>query len=180
MLGDGDIVRTGMGAMPNAKTWQENKWGYGPWIDGLFRQGNMGVVTKMGFWLMPRPEAYISGTAAVFNEEDIVPLIDTLNLLENQHVVNGSTQLGGGGGFGPPNPNAPSWTLQIPIYGPANVVRAQMDYAKAKFEAIPGCQFTETDMIRTPLSTLEKLIAPPGSAMPDLRQPWLGCPSTAS
>ena len=143
VLGDGDIVRTGMGAVPNAQTWQENKWGYGPWVDGLFRQGNMGVVTKMGFWLMPRPEAYISGTARVSGDAGIVGLIDTLNLLENQHVVNGSTQLGGGGN---------NWTLEVPIYGPANVIRAQLDYCRSKFEAIEGCTFTESEMIRTPLS----------------------------
>jgi (+)-pinoresinol hydroxylase len=159
VLGDGELVRTGMGAVANAKTWQENKWGYGPWVDGLFRQSNMGIVTKMGFWLMPRPEAYISGTAQVFNEQDIIPLMDTLNLLENQHVVNGSTQLGGGGaggaGFGGGG-RAPAWTLQLPIYGPANVIRAQLDYAKSKLEAIEGCQFTESEMIRTPLSEADR------------------------
>jgi 4-cresol dehydrogenase (hydroxylating) len=153
VLADGEVVRTGMGAMPNSKAWQQNKWGYGPWVDGLFRQGNMGVVTKMGFWLMPRPEAYISANVRVFNREDIVPLVDVLNLLENQHVVNGSTQLGGGGAFGPPGPGAPQWTCQIPIYGPANVIRAQMDYAKAKFmEAIPTAQIDETELLRTPLT----------------------------
>jgi (+)-pinoresinol hydroxylase len=150
VLGDGEIVRTGMGAVPNSKTWQQNKWGYGPWVDGLFRQGNMGVVTKMGFWLMPRPEAYISGTAQVFNDGDIVPLMDTLNLLENQHVVNGSTQLGGGAAFG--QGRGPAWTLRVPIYGPEKVIRAQLDYAREKFEAIEGCRFVEGDLIRTPLS----------------------------
>jgi hypothetical protein len=146
---EGEIVRTGMGAVPGAKTWQENKWGYGPWIDGLFRQGNMGVVTKMGFYLMPRPEALISGTARVPNEEDIIPLMDTFNLLENQHVLNGSTQLGTAGG--PEGPAGGSgWSLQVPIYGPADVIRAQLDYARAKFEAIPGCTFTESELMRTP------------------------------
>lgn len=150
VLGDGEIVRTGMGALPNSKTWQQNKWGYGPWVDGLFRQGNMGVVTKMGFWLMPRPEAYISATVQVFNERDIIPLMDTLNLLENQHVVNGSTQLGGGGGFGPSG--GPAWTLSLPIYGPEKVIRAQLEYAKEQFAGIEGSRFIEEDLVRTPLS----------------------------
>ena len=64
VLANGEVVRTGMGAVPNAKSWQQNKWGCGPWVDGLFRQGNMGIVTKMGFYLMPRPEAYMSATCA--------------------------------------------------------------------------------------------------------------------
>ncbi|MDX1563011.1 MAG: FAD-dependent oxidoreductase, partial [Gammaproteobacteria bacterium] len=158
VLGDGDIVRTGMGAVPNAKTWQENKWGYGPWVDGLFRQGNMGVVTKMGFWLMPRPEAYISGTARVMNDEGAIGLMDTLNHLENLHIVNGSTQLGGGGGgagFG----GGAGWSLQVPIYGPPDVIRAQLAYARSKFEQIEGCTFTESEMIMTPAPGEEP---PPG------------------
>jgi 4-cresol dehydrogenase (hydroxylating) len=157
VLADGEIVRTGMGAVPGAKTWQQNKWGYGPWVDGLFRQGNMGVVTKMGFWLMPRPEAYISANVRLFERDDVIPLVDVLNLLENQHVVNGSTQLGGGAQFGPPQAGAPVWTCSVPIYGPAAVVRAQMDYAKAKFmAAIPKADIQETELLRTPL-TAEQL-----------------------
>ncbi len=150
VLGDGEIVRTGMGAVPGSKTWQENRWGYGPWVDGLFRQGNMGVVTKMGFWLMPRPEAYILGTVQVFNDRDIIPLMETLNLIENQHVVNGSTQVGAGFGDGP------AWTLNVPIYGPANVIRAQMDYVKSRFAMIKGSKFEEGTMIKTPLSTEDR------------------------
>src|SRR5262249_60668285 len=107
VLANGEVVRTGMGALPNSKSWQHNRWGYGPWVDGLFRQGNMGVVTKMGFYMMPRPEAYISARVEVFNRDDIVPLVDVLNLLENQHVVNGSTDLGGGARFGPAQDGAP-------------------------------------------------------------------------
>ncbi len=146
VLGDGDIVRTGMGAAPGAKTWQENKWGYGPWVDGLFRQGNMGVVTKMGFWLMPRPEALITGRATVASDDGVVGLIDTLNLLENQQMVNGSTQLnsGGSGGFG-----SPGWSLDVPIYGPVNVIREQLAYARSKFEQIDGCTFSESELIMT-------------------------------
>jgi len=154
VLADGEIVRTGMGAVPNAKTWQQNKWGYGPWVDGLFRQGNMGVVTKMGFWLMPRPEAYIAGTAEVFNDRDIIPLMDTLNLLENRHVVNGSTQLAGAAAFG--QRDAPAWTLTVPIYGPEKVIRAQLEYAREKFAAIEGCRFVAQEPIRTPLSAQDR------------------------
>jgi 4-cresol dehydrogenase (hydroxylating) len=150
VLANGDVVRTGMGALPSSKSWQHSRWGYGPWVDGLFRQSNFGVVTKMGFYLMPRPEALISATVTAARDADIVPLLDVLNLLENQHVVNGSTQI-----FGGPNrpaANSPTWTIQVPIYGPEQVVRAQMNYAKAKFTAIPGVSFVEGELFRTPLS----------------------------
>jgi (+)-pinoresinol hydroxylase len=151
VLANGEIVRTGMGALPDSKSWQHNKWGYGPWVDGLFRQGNMGVVTKMGFYMMPRPEAMQTATVQGAREDDIVPLLDTLNLLENQHVVNGSTSLFGG----PPPPGAPAgraaWTIQVPIYGPEKVVRAQMEYCREKFAKIPGVTFAEGELFRTPL-----------------------------
>ena len=86
-------------------------------------------------------------------EDDIVPLMDTLNLLENQHVVNGSTSLFGGAIGGPaPAAGAPVWTVQLPIYGPEKVILAQMEYAKEKFAKIPGARFTAGEVVRTPLS----------------------------
>ena len=150
VLATGDIVRTGMGALPNAKSWQHARWGFGPWVDGLFRQSNLGVVTKMGFYLMPRPEALFTSIVTSQRDEAIVPMMDVLNRLENEHQVNGSTQIFSGPG--PPGANAPAWTIQVPIYGPEKVVRAQMDYAKARFTAIPGVNFVEGELQRTPLS----------------------------
>ncbi|EIA48351.1 hypothetical protein ACHIUN_00125 [Campylobacter coli] len=50
-MANGEILRTGMGALPKAKTFAENKYGYGPYVDGLFSQSNFGIVTKMGFWM---------------------------------------------------------------------------------------------------------------------------------
>jgi (+)-pinoresinol hydroxylase len=151
VLANGDLVRTGMGALPNSKSWQQNRWGYGPWVDGLFRQGNMGIVTKMGFYLMPRPEVMQSSTIQVSREEDIVPMLDTLNLLENQLIVNGSTQM-----FGAPRvpnaaPGAAAWTMNAPIYGPEKIVRAKMEHVREQFQKIPGVRFTEGEMFRTPL-----------------------------
>ncbi len=74
VLANGDLVRTGMGALPGAQTWQQFKFGVGPWIDGIFSQSNFGVVTKMGFWLMPMPDAYLSGTVLVSKRDDLIPL----------------------------------------------------------------------------------------------------------
>jgi FAD/FMN-containing dehydrogenase len=159
VLANGEVVRTGMGALPNAKSWQHNRWGYGPWVDGLFRQGNMGVVTKMGFYLMPRPEAMQSATIRVTRAEDAIPLIDTLNLLENQHVVNGSTQLGGSGA---------NWSLQLPIYGPERVVRAAMEYSKELFARIPDSTFTAGELVRTDDATSLARVRKVNFGIPDL------------
>ena len=89
VLPDGDLLRTGMGAMPKAETWQQYKSGFGPWIDGLFSQTSLGVVTKMGIWLMPQPDAYLSGTVKVFRRADLVPLVEIMTRLENQEIYTG-------------------------------------------------------------------------------------------
>jgi FAD/FMN-containing dehydrogenase len=93
VLANGELLRTGMGALPGSKAWQQYKTGFGPWIDGVFSQSNFGIVTKMGFWLMPQPDAYYTGTVLVPRHNDLVPLIQALNLLENSRVCNGMSEL---------------------------------------------------------------------------------------
>jgi len=112
VLADGDVVRTGMGAMPNSATWQQFKTGYGPWVDGIFSQSNFGIVTKMGFWLMPQPEAYLSGRVVMFKHADLIPFVDIMNYLENTQVTTGMPYLGSpllGSDIpgAPPNPLSP-------------------------------------------------------------------------
>jgi len=86
VLADGTLVRTGMGALPGSDTWGEYPFGFGPSVDGLFAQGNFGVVTKMGFWLMPAPERYMTGTVNVPKRKDISHLVDLVNYLEYQGI----------------------------------------------------------------------------------------------
>ncbi|MGA8013720.1 MAG: FAD-binding oxidoreductase [Candidatus Acidiferrales bacterium] len=94
VLANGELMRTGMGALPGSKTWQQYKSGFGPWIDGMFSQSNFGVVTKMGFWLLPQPDAYLSGTVMVPKHQDLILLIDILNWLENTNCTTGMPFLG--------------------------------------------------------------------------------------
>ena len=89
VLANGEVLRTGMGALPGARTWQQYKFGYGPFRDGIFKQSNMGVVTKMGFWLFPEPESYLSGIVEMPRHDDIVRIVDTFNYLENTMAVHG-------------------------------------------------------------------------------------------
>ncbi len=178
VLGNGELVRTGMGAMPGAKTWQQHKYGFGPWLDGMFSQSNFGVVTKMGFWLMPAPEAYLAGEVSVPGHKDIIPLTDILNELENGGICNGFPRIGSPvlSAFGPvdpqlkalqdrpggPDPQAleaygrakglPYWTLELPFYGPEEVVAAQWAYAKRRFSGIAGAIVQDGPTYRLPLT----------------------------
>jgi FAD/FMN-containing dehydrogenase len=89
VLPNGELLRTGMGAIPQAQTWQQYKSGCGPWVDGIFSQSNYGIVTKMGFWLMPQPEAYLRCAVSLPRYADLGPLVETLNYLENSRITQG-------------------------------------------------------------------------------------------
>lgn len=93
VLANGEILRTGMGALPKAATWQQFKMGFGPVIGGMFSQSNFGIVTKMGFWLMPQPEAFLLGSIFAPRYDDLHSLVDTLNYIENSGLATGLPQL---------------------------------------------------------------------------------------
>jgi 4-cresol dehydrogenase (hydroxylating) flavoprotein subunit len=81
VLPNGELMRTGMGAMPNNKAWHVYKRGLGPTPDQLFMQSNFGIVTKMGVWLMPCPEVYMPLWLRVWNEDDLPLVADMLRRL---------------------------------------------------------------------------------------------------
>jgi len=81
VLADGTILRTGMGGVAGTTSWQAYRYGYGPFLDGIFTQSNFGVVTRMGLWLMPEPPAHRTGLAVWPEWGDIGKIIDTLRPL---------------------------------------------------------------------------------------------------
>lgn len=204
VLPDGDLLRTGMGALPDSETWQQYKFGVGPWIDGLFSQSNYGVVTKMGFWLMPEPDAYLTGTVSVPRNADLIPLVDILNYLENTGVFNGMPQLGSplmGGFFSQPEAElqelmasgAPIeaieayardvgrgyWSCTLKFYGPEKAIAAAWEYAQEKFAAIPGAEFRIDEQYKFPLSAeqIEEITRRQSSGSRSSTLPEFGIPS---
>ncbi len=92
VLGNGELVRTGMGALPGNNTWQLFKYGFGPYVDGIFSQSNFGIVTKMGIWLMPEPAGYRPYMITFEREEDIEEVVEILRPLRvGQVIQNGAT-----------------------------------------------------------------------------------------
>ncbi len=87
VLADGDVLRTGMGGVENSNTWQVFKWGYGPYLDGIFTQSNYGIVTKMGFWLMPQPPVYKPFAIRYEDDDDIHDIVETLRPLRIANVI---------------------------------------------------------------------------------------------
>ena len=77
------VMRTGMGAMEGQPgVAPATRHGMGPTPDQMFMQSNFGIVTRMGVWLMPKPEVYMPLTCSrVWNDDDLGPLIDTVREL---------------------------------------------------------------------------------------------------
>lgn len=175
VLANGDVVRTGMGALPGSKVWQQYKYGYGPYLDGMFSQSNFGIVTKMGFWLYPEPEAYLSGIVQVKRQRDITPLVDGMSYLYNSGTIQGTAAITSpvtstmsdpelvavrnkAGGAAPEeleryiaSKDIAYWSTTLQFYGPAKVIAAQWEHAKEKFSAIPQVRFQDGLSLRFPL-----------------------------
>lgn len=74
VLPDGSLWRSGMGGLPHPDADpkarpEDQKWndtfglfnyGFGPYNDGIFTQSSLGIVVKMGIWLMVNPGGYQS------------------------------------------------------------------------------------------------------------------------
>lgn len=176
VLPNGEVMCTGMGAMPAAQTSGDFRYGFGPYVDGLFAQAGFGIVTRMGIHLMPEPEMFIHRRVLAPRRGDIVPLVEIANALED------------GGLIGMPLYESPMfaaqfqdkalrkialsadvwngnaidryaaekgifpWQLGLSFYGPAEVVEASWRHARARFEkAIPGVRFEDVETLRFPL-----------------------------
>jgi FAD/FMN-containing dehydrogenase len=94
VMPDGELVRTGMGAMEGTDLGPLFQGGFGPTLDGLFTQSNLGVVTSIGIWLMPWPDVYISGDVTVEREEDMPKLLDILTELRRHEVIQNNALCG--------------------------------------------------------------------------------------
>jgi len=170
VLANGKVLRTGMGSLEKSNTWQVFKWGYGPSLDGIFTQSNYGIVTKMGFWLMPRPPVFKPFLVRYPHEEDIVKAIDTIRPLRmNQVIANAGTvsnalweiavshrraDLWDGEGQIPDavvqrvarEKGYGAWNVYAALYGTAEQVEVNWKLVKGAFEASGGEVLTEADM----------------------------------
>ncbi|KAH9884421.1 hypothetical protein F4778DRAFT_557799 [Xylariomycetidae sp. FL2044] len=93
VLPTGEVIRTGMGALPGNNTWQTFPYGFGPYSDGIFSQSNFGIVTKMGMTLMPNPGGYESFMYTFQKEEDLHQLIEIIRPLRISNILENVAQL---------------------------------------------------------------------------------------
>ena len=166
VLANGEVVRTGMGALPESEVWHHYKYGFGPYVDGLFTQSNFGIVTRMGIWLMPAPEAYRDGRVMVYRHDDLIPFMETYAYLMNSDILRGTMMLEspllnflaaqGGSYFDIPGgpsiedkerigkeQNLPFWAAEFRYWGAPKIIDAQWEVTREMFAKIPGATFSE-------------------------------------
>jgi 4-cresol dehydrogenase (hydroxylating) len=164
VLPSGEVMRTGMGAMPGNRAWHVYKRSLGPSPDHLFMQSNLGIVTKLGYWLMPYPECYLPLWLRVWNEDDLAPLVETLRRLMLDRTIENVPQIWNTISFASvlssrslwyegedpiPDPvidrmarelEVGRWMMRFALYGDESVVDYRVAKVKEAFERIPGAE----------------------------------------
>jgi 4-cresol dehydrogenase (hydroxylating) len=187
VLADGDLLRTGMGALPDPKSWQLYKGGYGPSPEGLFLQSNFGVVTKLGMWLMPRPECFRVCDVKFAHESDLERMVEVLRPLRLDGTVEGQALAANalraaqnlshrdewferGAGF--PEERMTEvmerfdvgwWNVRFGIYGREDIVELKHRIAHEAFGAVADARFASTlypgDVVDEGLNPVHRLQA---------------------
>lgn len=87
VLANGDVVRTGQFAMSTSPSAHLTHLSFGPTIDGLFLQSNLGIVTKLGFHLTPQPQAFMSCTFDMPEFDDIETITDVFGAMRRNGTL---------------------------------------------------------------------------------------------
>ncbi|KAL1883469.1 hypothetical protein Plec18167_002473 [Paecilomyces lecythidis] len=156
VLPDGDILRTGMGAM------------------------NDSIVTKLGIHIIPAPEAYATVEISVPREEDLVPLVGTLSDLMRRSIILNSPSIANIfrialtsnipdvlakiGPYMKPKSNVPYslleeirkqknwgfWKAYFALYGSVEMLPALLKTVQRAFATIPGVRIEWREFPGTP------------------------------
>jgi hypothetical protein len=180
VLPSGEVIRTGMGALPHPhekdgvppqdQPWNDSaqlfNYGFGPYVDGIFTQSNLGIATKMGMWLMPNPGGYQSYLITIPREDDLKQAVDIIRplrldmVLQNvptiRHIILDAAVLGHKSDY-TSDINKPltdaeldaiakkldlgRWNFYGALYGPQPIRDAMWAVVKESFSAIPGAKF---------------------------------------
>jgi 4-cresol dehydrogenase (hydroxylating) len=168
MLANGEIVRTGMGAMSGSREWQVFKPGFGPSYDAMFMQSNFGIVTKLGVWLMPKPEGYLLCRYMFRHDADLERIVETLRPLKLDDTIQSNAVLESavrwaagisirkrwyeGSGVMPDavidtmarTLGIGRWNLRFCLYGPEPLVKARRDVIHRRFASIADADLIES------------------------------------
>lgn len=93
VLPNGDLVHTGFGRFEGAACAPVARAGPGPHLDGLFTQSNMGIVTELSVWLVPRAQHATSFIFGIRDDARLESLVDALRVLKLEGTLRSSCLL---------------------------------------------------------------------------------------
>jgi 4-cresol dehydrogenase (hydroxylating) len=94
VLGTGEVLQTGFGHYPDARTTHLYPYGIGPFLDGIFTQSNFGIVTKLGLWLVPIPESFCPYIVLFEEDRDLLEALAPLRALRMSRVLQSVSHIG--------------------------------------------------------------------------------------
>jgi 4-cresol dehydrogenase (hydroxylating) len=94
VLGSGEVLRTGFGHFPGARTTHLYPYGIGPYLDGIFTQSNLGIVTKLGLWLVPIPESFCPYIVLFDEDKDLLEALPQLQKLRLDRILQSVPHIG--------------------------------------------------------------------------------------
>ena len=164
VLPSGELLRTGMGSMPGNNAWHVYRRSLGPSAEHLFEQSNLGIVTKMGVWLMREPECFMPLWLRVWSDDDLPALVETLRGLMLDRTIENVPQIWNTIAFASvmssrslwyqgvdPVPDSTidtmarelevgRWMMRFALYGDEPVVDHRFRKIKEAFGRIPGAE----------------------------------------
>ncbi len=172
VLPNGELMRTGMGAMEGSKTWNLHPYGFGPNWDQMFVQSNFGVVTKMGLWLMPEPESMVTLKMQLDKPDDLGWAIDTLAPMRREGLIQQSPSIGNwlraiavrsvrSDWYDKPGPfpddvishirktlNIGWWSVDVRLYGREGITNVSKELVKQAFAKRTKYEMVETSWVK--------------------------------
>ena len=199
VLPSGELIRTGMGALPNPeadpsappheqkpnKCWQLFNYGFGPYNDGIFTQSSLGVVVKLGIWLMANPGGYQAYCITIPRDEDLHAAIEIIRplrvgmVLQNvptlRHILLDAAVMGDRKSYSSSTEPLTDeeldgiaeklglgrWNFYGALYGPAPVRDVLWSVVKGAFSSIKGAKFffpedrPDNSVLQTRANTLQ-------------------------
>jgi 4-cresol dehydrogenase (hydroxylating) len=94
VLPTGDLVRTGYARFDPAGAGALARSGVGPSLDGLFPQSNLGIVTRMSVWLMPKPDTFRAFFFMCRDDDGLSGLVEALRPLRLDGTLRSTIHIG--------------------------------------------------------------------------------------
>lgn len=164
VLPNGEIYRSNFSEVNGEQIDKIHKWGLGPYLDGIFTQSNMGIVTQITIDLKKKPECIefftfkinsdekLEETTKVIREilEEVGDNLSGINLMNNNRVISMSADFP----FEELNPDGSNhdavfnriakklhitpWTGIGAIYGSKEIVKAVKKVISKKLKKVAG------------------------------------------